>query len=492
MERSPEKMQEIFMRSEIDLTEGELDLFYRFYLQLIEKAPTIDLTSLVSLEDIVIKHFIDSLIVSKLIDIPTPLIDIGTGAGFPAIPLKIVCPELEIYAAENRKERVGFLLETIELLGLEGIEIYPLKVKGDLPFIVRGAITRALEPINETLIRTAHFLRKGQEVIFMKGPSADSEIEQIDDRTNHLFSLKDNISYKIPGTTFDRKLIVFERLEQRMEHRDNRHDTFFRERQSMKVEIKSGKNPHFKVFKSLLTGRGLKKGGVTILSGEKQVRETLDLFSEEVEGIITAPGIDLDVSLNNDMNIAKYHLSKSLFNEIDTSGTNSPLLIIKIREIPQWSNEDVSEWPAGITIFVPFQDPTNIGAMVRTAVAFGVKRIVLLDGAANPYHVKSIRVAGTSIFRAPFFWGPKIDDLAVGGAPLFSLDANGENIAKAVLPFNMGLVVGLEGPGLPKNIRQLGEKRSLSIPMVKGIESINATSALVSALFEWRRRHFTR
>ena len=480
------------MRSEIELTVKEIDLFYRFYLQLIEKAPNIDLTSLVSFTDIVIKHFIDSAIVSKLIDIPTPLIDIGTGAGFPAIPLKIVCPELEIYAAESRKERVGFLLETIELLGLEGIEIYPLKVKGDLPFIVRGVITRALEPINETLIRTAPFLRKGQEVIFMKGPSADSEIEQIDDRIKHLFSLKDNISYKIPGTTFERRLIIFERLERRMDSKNNHHDTFFRERRSMEVEIKSGKNSHFKGFKRLLTGRGLKKGGITILSGEKQVRETLDLFPEEVEGIITAPDHKLDVSQENNVDIVKYHLSKALFNEIDTSGTNFPLLIVKIREIPQWRDEDVSEWPPGITIFVPFQDPTNIGAMVRTAVAFGVKRIVLLGGAANPYHVKSIRAAGTSIFRAPFFWGPKIDDLAVGGAPLFSLDANGENIAKAVLPFNMGLVVGLEGPGLPRNLRQLGEGRSLSIPMVNGVESINATAALVSALFEWRRRHLTR
>lgn len=491
-EGSPKEMRRLFIRSEIELTDGELDLFYRFYLELKEKAPTVDLTGIVSFEDIVVKHFIDSAIITKFIDIPSPLIDIGTGAGFPAIPLKIVCPDLIIYAAEGRKDRVGFLMETIERLGLDGIEIYPLKVKESLPFNVKGVITRALETISGTLLRTASFLSVGERVIFMKGPSADGEIEDAKREAGNHFNLVEDIPYTIGGTTYKRRLIVFERQRQEPVSEVIRQNRLLRGRSSMEVEIKSSKNHHFKGFKKILTGRGLKKGGVTILSGEKQVREALETFQEEIDGVIASPEYDLGGMPEGINDIMKYRLSKQLFNEIDIFGTGAPLLIIRVKEIPEWRDEDDVEWPHGITVFIPFQDPVNVGAAVRSAVAFGVKRIVLLSGAANPYNVKSIRAAGTTIFRAPLFSGPKIEELAVTGAPLYSLDPAGENIAKAVLPFSMGLVAGLEGPGLPENLKRSGGGRSLSIPMVKGVESINATASLVAALFEWRRRHFTR
>jgi 16S rRNA (guanine527-N7)-methyltransferase len=490
MRGSPDEMRELFARSGIELDDDGLDLFYRFYLELVEKAPKADLTGLVSFEDIVVKHFIDSVVITKYIDLPSPLLDIGTGAGFPALPLSIVRPDLKIYAAEGRKERVGFLMEAIDLLGLDGIEIYPLNVKDSLPFEVRGVITRALEPTADTLIRTAPFLTEGNVVILMKGPSADGEMEAAGGGVGRLFSLKDDILYTIPGTEYKRRLIVFERGERKFVPGLVEYEGSPRSKPAFEVRISSGKNPRFRELKSVLTGRGLKKGGVTILSGEKQVREALSTFPDEIEGVIVTPEHDLTDMPGGIDDMVKYRLSKPLFNEIDSFGTGSPLLVVGVRDIPRWHDEEAAEWPQGITIFIPFQDPANVGAAVRTAVAFGVKRIVLLEGAANPYHVKSVRAAGTAIFRAPLFSGPKIEELKITGAPLYSLDAGGENIARAILPFNMGLVVGLEGPGLPENLKRGG--RVLSIPMVKGVESINATASLTAALFEWRRRHFTR
>ncbi len=492
MTGSPEEMRELFRRSGIELDDHKLDLFYRFYIELVEKAPNADLTGLVSFEDIVVKHFIDSVVITKYVDLPSPLLDIGTGAGFPAIPLKIVRPKLKIYAAEGRKERVGFLMETIERLGLDGIEIYPLNVRDNLPFKVRGVVTRALEPIAETLQRTAPFLKEGDSVIFMKGPSAEGEVKASGEEVERLFSLKDDISYTIPGTEYRRRLVLLERRERKFVPGHVEYDRSLKSKPTFEVKISSGKNPRFKEFKSVLTGRGLKRGGFTILSGEKQVKEALKDFPGEIEGIIVSPEHDLGDMPGGVEDMVRYRLSKPLFNEVDSFGTGSPLLIVKVREIPKWRNEDDTEWPQGITIFIPFQDPANIGAAVRSAVAFGVKRIVLLEGAANPYQAKSVRAAGTAIFTAPLLGGPKIEELKVGGAPLYSLDPEGENIAKAILPFNMGLVVGLEGPGLPENLRRPGGGRALSIPMVKGMESINATASLVAALFEWRRRHFTR
>lgn len=255
------------------------------------------------------------------------------------------------------------------------------------------------------------------------------------------------------------------------------------------MDIKSPTNHHFKTFKKLLSGRGIKKEGMAILSGKKQVMEAIDKIPEGITdtrliGWIT-PG-DNHPPPEKAEELTWYRLSTPLFREIDIYGTNFPLLLFRVPELPVW--EDV-ETLFGLTLFIPFQDPTNVGAVIRSAAAFGVLRLVLLREAANPYHHKSIRAAGTGLFNVSLFRGPSIESLEVIEIPLFSLDPDGENISKEILPRNMGIVAGLEGPGLPQRFRQ---KKTISIPMTKGTESINAAAAVTVAMFEWRRRHLTR
>jgi tRNA G18 (ribose-2'-O)-methylase SpoU len=127
--------------------------------------------------------------------------------------------------------------------------------------------------------------------------------------------------------------------------------------------------------------------------------------------------------------------------------------------------------------------------VIRSAAAFGAVRVVLLSGSANPYHHKSVRAAGTALFRVPLFRGPVLEELEVTGAPLFSLSPEGEGLERAVLPRTLGLLAGREGPGLP---RRFLEKRALAIPMAEGVESLNAAAAVTVALFEWHRRHLAK
>jgi 16S rRNA (guanine527-N7)-methyltransferase len=154
--------------------------------------------------------------------------------------------------------------------------------------------------------------------------------------------------------------------------------------------------------------------------------------------------------------------------------------------LPEWQDSEENE---GLTLFVPFQDPANVGAVIRSAAALGAGRVVLLAGAANPYHQKAVRAAGAGLFRVPLMRGPSIEVLTVRAVPLFTLSAEGENIAKTTLPRTMGLLVGVEGPGVPERFRQ---KRLIGIPMEAGSESLNAAVSAAVAMYEWYRRHHTR
>jgi tRNA G18 (ribose-2'-O)-methylase SpoU len=248
----------------------------------------------------------------------------------------------------------------------------------------------------------------------------------------------------------------------------------------MKVkEIDSPRNPTFRMFLKILKGQGIKKHGLAFISGPKQVGEVLKHFPNQCAGLVVTKKQDLPKEILPDQ-ITIYRLGTDLFREIDVHGTNQPILLFQVDALPQWSNKD---WPSGCSLFVPFQDPTNVGAVIRSAAAFGVSRVVMLREAAHPFHHKSLRAAGSSILRVSLFEGPSIKELEKTRIPLITLSAKGKNIARYKFPTTFGLLPGLEGPGLPDTLRNA---TPLAIPMEPGIESINAALAAGIALYVWR------
>ncbi len=206
-------LETILARCDILLEPAQLELLWRYHRLLRQANAALNLTRIHNFENMVLKHYVDSLLVLKYVELPSPLIDMGSGAGLPGIPLKIARPELSIILAEPRGARVAFLQDVCRQLGLEGIEVYPHKLGPDYPGRAGGVISRAVGSMGETLERVAAWLVPGGRVLFMKGPGCDPELAEAESTHVALFRLAADHAYTISGTPHRRRLVVFERLE---------------------------------------------------------------------------------------------------------------------------------------------------------------------------------------------------------------------------------------------------------------------------------------
>ncbi len=117
-----ELLQKILSDNNIKCTDHQLDQLIRFYEMLVEKNKVMNLTAITEFEEVAIKHFADSLVIDRVIKLSDQkVIDIGTGAGFPGIPLKILYPDLKVTLLDSLNKRLVFLDEVIEELKLSGI-----------------------------------------------------------------------------------------------------------------------------------------------------------------------------------------------------------------------------------------------------------------------------------------------------------------------------------------------------------------------------------
>lgn len=151
------------------------------YLSLIKKwQKAYSLTSLRTDEDIIIKHFMDSCLYLKALrEGSLSLADIGSGAGFPGIPIKIIRPELDVYLIEPSRKKTAFLRHTIRALGLKGISVIEQRVEDikDRQFDI--AVTRALWSIKEFIAKVSPVVKKDGLLIMSKGPKVKEEIGEI-------------------------------------------------------------------------------------------------------------------------------------------------------------------------------------------------------------------------------------------------------------------------------------------------------------------------
>ncbi len=458
----------------IRLSPDQLRQLWIYHHLLREHNPELNLTRIHSFAAMALKLYADSMLPGKLMELPSPLLDLGTGPGMPGIPLKIAYPGLEVLLAEGRLKRVQFLTEALTQLGLTGTRIIGKAVNERFEDPVQGVITRAVGTMAETAARVRNCLVCGGRLIFMKGPDCDREIQEMDRHFRKDYALEKDIHYRIGNTSHRRRLVVFERTS----------DPLWSVRAAaMKRHpvrrIESEHNDIFKDLRRVLTAKGIRKQQSALISGPKQVAETL----RDLEGMCLAwvsSGEAEPPPNGAPPHLRWVQLAPPLFQVIDVFGTNRPLLLVKTPEIPRWDPEaGLSE---GCTVFVPFQDPENVGAVVRSSVAFGVSRLILLEESAHPYHPKALRASGGAVLRARFMEGPSIHQLPVN-MPIFALSPAGMDIATFEFPERFGLLPGIEGPGLPPH----WEKTAIGIPILREVESLNAATATAIALYVWKQ-----
>ncbi len=181
----------------------------KFYLLLMKEQKSQNITRLLTIRDVAIKHFVDCLMIPKLTKLQFPLLDIGTGAGFPGIPLKVEFPNDPILLSEGVQKRVEFLKTVREDMQFKNLDIIGRNITDSFVYPIRGAITRAVEGMDVTLQSVVNSLQLGGEVYFMKGPNLGNEISDAITKLGQYYELKGNIPYTLPNTPHERRLVIF-------------------------------------------------------------------------------------------------------------------------------------------------------------------------------------------------------------------------------------------------------------------------------------------
>ena len=217
-----DKFEQQLADLDILLTDKQKEQFCRYYEMLVEWNKVMNLTGITEYDEVNEKHFVDSLSVKKAVDMKKiqSLIDIGTGAGFPGIPLKILYPHLHVVLLDSLQKRIKFLDAVIEKLGLEDIETlhgraedYAKKTEYREQFDI--CVSRAVANLSSLSEYCIPYIRTGGIFISYKSGDVDDEVKRSEKAVKILGGkIDDIIKFQLPGTEIGRSFVKIRKIEQ--------------------------------------------------------------------------------------------------------------------------------------------------------------------------------------------------------------------------------------------------------------------------------------
>ena len=205
----------------ISLDEKQKEQFIQFYEYLVEKNKVMNLTGITEFQEVLVKHFLDSLACVKAVDLTKvkKVMDIGTGAGFPGVPLKIAFPHLEECLLDSLKKRVTFLEETFDILGFDKIAA----IHGRAEEFAKNkayreqydlCVSRAVSNLSTLSEYCLPYVKKGGMFISYKSGKVQEEAEGAERAIKLLGGkIKDICYFMLPDSEIERSLVVIEKVK---------------------------------------------------------------------------------------------------------------------------------------------------------------------------------------------------------------------------------------------------------------------------------------
>lgn len=204
----------------IEVNENQIEMFYNYMNLLIEWNEKMNLTAIIEPKEIILKHFIDSITIKKYLKENDEVLDIGTGAGFPGIPLKIVEENSKITLLDSLNKRITFLQEVINKLNLKDIrgihgraeEFVKQKGEREKYDIVTS---RAVARLNVLLEYMLPFTKIGGSCICMKANNTEEELQEAEKAINILGGKIEKVDKIIlPESDIERNIIIIKKIKE--------------------------------------------------------------------------------------------------------------------------------------------------------------------------------------------------------------------------------------------------------------------------------------
>lgn len=213
-----EKLLEKLNKIQLNVNDEVLNKFWVYMTNLLEWNEKINLTAITDEDDIILKHFIDSLTILEYIPEKSNVIDVGTGAGFPGIPLKIVREDINMTLMDSLNKRITFLNEIINKLGLKKINAIHSRAEelAKMPEHREKydiAVSRAVANLSTLSEYMIPFVKVGGKCICMKGSNIEEELKTAKNAIKELGGeIEKVINFKLPDSDNERNIIIIKKV----------------------------------------------------------------------------------------------------------------------------------------------------------------------------------------------------------------------------------------------------------------------------------------